>query len=108
MWMSGPAWGYLSVDDAHEFKGASDEIIWSAGSQYLAFVTLHIEDAPNRKGAEGINFRVGLLRISDWQLRYCLGNLKLSEIKLSSFSEGLLMVLVNGKPKQIQADKIQW
>jgi hypothetical protein len=108
MWMSGPEWGYLSVDGSHEFKGAAEEVIWSEDSRYLAFVVLHIEDVPNRKGAEGINFRVGILRIADWQLRYCLGNLKLSEIKLESFTGGLVTALVNGNSKQIQVDKVQW
>lgn len=36
-WMSGPQWGYLSVDGMTEIKGATEDFIWSEDSQFLAF-----------------------------------------------------------------------
>ncbi len=108
MWMSGPEWGYLAVDGAREFKGATEEVLWSEDSNFLAFVILHIEDVPNRKGAEGFSFRVAVLRMADGVLRYCLGNLRLSEIKLKTFSGGHLAVEVNGEPRQVHVENIQW
>ena len=100
MWMSGPEWGYLSVDGMNEFKGAASEAIWSEDSKYLAFVSINIEDVPNRKGTEGMSYRVAILRIEDGILRYCLGNLRLSRIKLESFTNGCLTAIVNGNQRQ--------
>ena len=55
MWMSGPEWGWLSIDGRDEIIGATpDDVVWSDDGQFMAFVRLHIQDVPNRQGAEGI------------------------------------------------------
>ena len=79
MWMSGPEWGWLAVDENEEIKGViPEDVIWSEDSQFMAFIKLHIEDVPNRQGVEGLSFRVGVMRMSDYMVRYCLGNRQLA------------------------------
>jgi hypothetical protein len=106
--MSGPEWGYLTIDGRSEPKRALSEAIWSDDSEYLAFVALHIEDVPNRKGAEGYSFRVGVMRISDSTLRYCVGNRGLTNIELVSFLNEQLSVRVDGMTKLIPLETIRW
>jgi hypothetical protein len=108
MWMSGPEWGFLSIDDSPERKGAAPELIWSDDSNFLAFVELHIDDVPNRKGAEGMTYRICVLRLSDGAHRLCVGNRKLAEIKLSSFSNNVITALINDVPQLISIEKLQW
>ncbi|MCY1312861.1 hypothetical protein D9M70_633280 [compost metagenome] len=108
MWMSGPEWGYLTVDGIHEYKGAAPLALWSDDSKYLAFVVLHIQDVPNRKGAEGFTYRVAILRLSDFQRRVCLGNHKLAKVGLESFHGGVLTLSVSGRPHQIRVESIEW
>lgn len=106
--MGGPEWGWLSVSGLEEIKDAVPEVAWSEDGRYLAFVKLHIEDVPNRKGAEGFSFRVGIVRLADKQIRYCLGNLKLSHIELKSISSEALAVVINGEPRSVPVSSIHW
>lgn len=108
MWMSGPEWGYLSIANKIEIKGVLPEVVWSENSDFLAFVKLHIEDVPTRQGAEGMSFRVGVLRTSDFSVHYCLGNRKLAAVKLRSITPQSVTVLVNGKEKTISLENIRW
>jgi len=106
--MSGPQWGFLSLEKGAEVEGALPEIMWSPDSQFIAFVKLHIESVPNRQGAEGFSFRVCIMRLADHQLRYCLGNVKLAEVKLQYFTADAVSVLVNGQPKEVSLNSVQW
>lgn len=106
--MSGPQWGFLSLGEAPEVEGALPEIMWSPDSQFIAFVKLHIESVPNRQGAEGFGFRVCIMRLADHQLRHCLGNVKLAEVKIQHFTAETISVLVNGQLKEITLSSIQW
>lgn len=108
MWMSGPEWGYLAVDGNEEIKGASDKILWSEDSQYLAFVHLNVQNIPNNRGAEGMHFRVGILKFPERKIHYCMGNLNLSEIMLNAFCGKSLSVSVNGADREIMLNDIQW
>ena len=108
MWMSGPEWGYLSLATLPEIKGALSEILWSDDSKLLAFVKLHVEDVPSRQGAEGFSFRVGVIRMLDGHIRYCIGNKNLSEIKLLSLTTANLTLAVGGRIKSVDLRKIQW
>lgn len=109
MWMSGPEWGWLAVDENEEIKGViPEDVIWSEDSQFMAFIKLHIEDVPNRQGVEGLSFRVGVMRMSDYMVRYCLGNRQLAELKLQTITTKSLPVSVNGKLKTIDLGKIEW
>lgn len=109
MWMSGPEWGWLTVDENEEIKGVTPEdVIWSEDSQFMAFVKLHIEDVPNRQGVEGLSFRVGVMRMADYTVRYCFGNRQLSELKLQTITPQLLTVSVNGELRTIELGKVEW
>lgn len=109
MWMSGPEWGWLSIDGRDEIFGSTpDDIVWSDDGQFLAFVRLHIQDVPNRQSAEGINYKVGIVRLADYSVRYCLGNHGLADVKVQSFSSHSLAVILNGVPRTIQLDKLKW
>lgn len=108
MWMSGPEWGWLSVDGREEIEGATSDVLWSQDSLLLAFVKLHIEQVPNRQGAEGFSFRVGLMRMVDHQVRYCLGNRGLARMKLETVTQQHLGVLVDGVPTTVSLGKIRW
>jgi hypothetical protein len=106
--MSGPEWGYLSLGKGTEIKGALPEILWSPDSKFLAFVQWHIQDVPNRKGAEGYSFRVAILRIVDRRLRYVLGNMKLASVKLRGLTAEELLLSINDQPKAISLAKVNW
>lgn len=106
--MSGPEWGWLVIDDQEEIKGATDDVLWSDDNQFLAFIKLHIEDVPNRQGAEGMSFRVGLVRMSDRKIRYCLGNKRLAEVKLKSITAESIAVSINGELKSLNLSSIDW
>lgn len=108
MWMSGPEWGYLAIGESHEIKGATSDVLWSPSSDFIAFVKLHIDDVPNRKGAEGMSFRIAVIRISDFRLRYFLGNKRLSDIKLVSLNSKSLEVSVNGEKRSIDLGGVDW
>lgn len=108
MWMSGPEWGWLAIDDQAEIKGATDNILWSEDSQFVAFIRLHVEAVPNRQGAEGMSFRVGVVRMSDKNIRYCLGNKKLAEVKLKSVTSESISVFTNGEQKSFDLSSIDW
>ncbi|EGR1894233.1 hypothetical protein D3O61_21995 [Vibrio vulnificus] len=108
MWMSGPEWGYLSIDNNEEIKGATQDILWSSDCQYIVFVKLVIDEVPNGRGTEGMSFRVAVVRLSDFKIRYCLGNNKLAELKLKSCCLDEISVLVNGQSKLIKLASIYW
>lgn len=106
--MSGPEWGYLSVDGSEELKGALPQVVWSDDCGYLACPVLHIDDVPNRKGAEGFSFRVLILRLSDGARRYGLGNNQLSPVKIKEFHDGCVTILVAGSERRIEIGKMRW
>lgn len=106
--MSGPEWGYLAVDEQDEIKGSTSDFMWSEDSQFLAFVKLHVEDVPNRQGVEGLTFRVGVMRMSDSKIRYSLANKRLSEIKLMSLTSDTVTASINGEPKSVGLNSIDW
>jgi hypothetical protein len=106
--MGGPEWGRLSVDGREPISGAASEVTWSDTGTYLAFVKLHDELVPNRKGAEGLSFRVAVMRMSDYEIRYCLGNRKLAEIKLQSMTDTEIRLRANGETKTISVKAIEW
>lgn len=108
LWMSGPEWGWLAIAENFEMKGALPEVVWSDEGDFLAFVKLHIEDVPTRQGVEGYSFRIGILRISDFALRYCGGNRKLSLLSLKSMTKQSLVVSVEGKDMSLDLKKIRW
>lgn len=101
LWMSGPEWGYLQVDDHPEIEGASDRFLWSSGSEFIAVVVLYNQDVPTRQGAEGIGYRVAILQISTGLIRYALGNVSLADVSLISFSGSQVALMVNGEPRSI-------
>jgi hypothetical protein len=74
----------------------------------MAFIKLHIEDVPNRQGVEGLSFRVGVMRMSDYMVRFCFSNRQLSELKLHTITTKSLSVSVNGELKTIDVSKIEW
>lgn len=106
--MSGPEWGWLTIENNLEVKGAFAEVIWSENSEFLAFITWHVEDVPTRQGIEGYNFRIGVVRMSDLSLRYCGGNRNLSIQSLHSMTNRTVTVIVGGKQKIIDLEKIEW
>jgi hypothetical protein len=108
LWMSGPEWGWLAIGEGLEIKGALPEVLWSDDGAFLAFVKLHIEDVPTRQGVEGYSFRIGVLRISDFALRYCGGNRKLTALSLRSMTKQFLTVAVEGHETPIDLEKIHW
>jgi hypothetical protein len=109
MWMSGPEWGWLSIDGRDEIHGATpDDVVWSADGDFLAFVRLHVQDVPNRQGAEGMNYKVGIVRLADYSVRYCLGNHGLADVKVHSLSSRSLAATINGEPRTVQLDKLNW
>lgn len=108
MGMGGPEWGWLAVTGLEEIKGAIPKVLWSQDGQLLAFVKFHIEDVPGRQGAEGFTFRVGLVRLADKQIRYCFGNVKLSQIVLKSLDSKRIEVSIDGEPKSVSIDSIKW
>lgn len=108
LWMSGPEWGWLAVDECEEIKGAMPEVMWSQNGQFLAFVKLHIEDVPTRQGVEGFSFRVGVMRLADRKISYCFGNSKLSPIQINSFDSECLVALIGGQEKRLPLKLINW
>ena len=108
MWMSGPEWGYLTIDESKVIKGATSDVIWSPDSAFVAFVKLHIDDAPNRQGSEGMSFRVAVVRVSDFQLRYFVGNKRLAVIKLVSLSSNSLEISIDDEQRSIDLGAVKW
>ena len=109
MWMSGPEWGWLSIDGRDEIIGATpDDVVWSDDGQFMAFVRLHIQDVPNRQGAEGINYKIGIVRLADYAVRYCLGNHSLADVKVQGVSSHSLSAMINGEPRVVQIGKVDW
>ncbi|MGO4377531.1 hypothetical protein [Pseudoduganella sp. RAF53_2] len=106
--MSGPQGGWLAIGEGLEIKGALPEVLWSEDGDFLAFVKLHIEDVPTRQGVEGYSFRVGVVRISDFALRYCGGHRKLTTLSLKSMTKHSLTVWVEGQEAPIDLEKIHW
>lgn len=106
--MGAPQWGYISVNDGAELRCLSSDVIWSEDSEFVAFVEWHVDDVPNRKGAEGMTSRVLVHRLSDGHRRSFLGNVGLARVKLLGFSEGNLSLLVNGERREIQIAKANW
>ncbi|OXS92661.1 hypothetical protein B7H01_17140 [Pandoraea apista] len=74
----------------------------------MAFVSLKVDDVPNRKGVEGMGFRIGLVRMSDGAIRYCLGNVGLADIRLSAMSVDSIEAVVDGKVRTIPLNNISW
>ena len=108
MWMSGPEWGRVRVDDRYELESVLPRALWAADSAHLAFVVLRIDSVPDRKGAEGMSHRVGVLRVADGAVRYAIGNGGLADIVLESFANGMLCVRVDGRPRRIDIRKMEW
>ncbi|WP_265215829.1 hypothetical protein [Herbaspirillum lusitanum] len=106
--MSGPEWGWLTIENSLKVKGAFAEIIWSENSEFLAFVKWHIQDVPTRQGVEGYSFRIGVVRMSDLSLRYCGGNGYPPTLSLHSMTNRAVTVIVEGQQKIINLEKIEW
>ncbi|WP_331693896.1 hypothetical protein [Pandoraea sputorum] len=108
LWMSGPEWGWISINSGPEQSAGSPEVVWAADESFMAFVSLKVDDVPNRKGTEGMGFRIGLVRMSDGAIRYCLGNVGLADIRLSTMSADSIQAVVEGKVRTIPVDNISW
>lgn len=108
MWMSGPEWGHLRVDGVQVSERAAPQALWSDDARYLAFVDLHIQDVPTRQGAEGMSYRVVVLRLADFQRRVSPSRQQLAKLSLLSFHGGTLTVSVNAERRQLQMDNLAW
>ncbi len=55
-----------------------------------------------------MGFRIGLVRMSDGAIRYCLGNVGFADIRLSTMSADSIEAVVDGKVRTIPANNISW
>jgi hypothetical protein len=106
--MGGPEWDYVSIAGGPELRCFSSEVVWSDDSEFVALIEWHIDDAPNRKGAEGMTSRVVVVRLRDGVRRHFLGNRGMARMELLEFSGGTLSLLVNGKPTELSIAKASW
>lgn len=109
MWMGGPEWGWISIDGRDEICGATpDDVIWSDDGQFMAFVRLDIHDVPGRQGVEGINYKIGIVRLADHTVRYCLGNHGLAKLKVQNLTGEVLNATVDGESRVLPMTRIEW
>lgn len=108
LWMSGPEWGVLELDDSEPFRFALSEFKWSADSAYFAFVFIHDEQVTTRQGIEGLSFKIRIVRLCDGQVRHLTGSRHLAPVTLTEFDGHRLVFRSGDQSHTVILDQLNW
>jgi hypothetical protein len=108
LWMSGPEWGFLELDDSTPCRLALPEFKWSVDSAYFAFVYVHDEHVTTRQGIEGLSLKIRIVRLCDGQVRHLTGSRDLAPVSLTEFDSHHLTFTVANHRHTAILGQLNW